>query len=551
MAFHKKDLFTQQFEKLLAYYYFFYITQMSRKIETLFAKHEKSISPIYFTFEEEERLSKTRVSYEYGWKNIERTINQMFTHVNFLKMLNLTVEQSGGIYFYQDISEIIRTSSNEEIYELERSVEKLILQYQEALTDVKWNQMNLNSEQYDSSILNKLLLLFNMIDYQFNNSSRSSRYKDFKAWFTHFCQRTFLKSRGRSGKMLILDTDYLLFLTKVIIKDDPKIRLKKLFEQFEIRGIIYDRDTQVAIIEYFEKLNLLEKKAIVGMLFMSKHFYSYLAHLVDRFLGEVNIQAGEKYHIQFEREEQVVNLVNQIKDINRVNPFSMSTEDGVYQSHTVDYDQTKVLIASNIEEITPDFLTTLRNKVGTKEEAFENLAMLLIHNSNLDSLVQGMTSFAKEGMPYHIDSIERDLQEMMKQSNLSSEEKQILNFSIESMKAQQGLHERVNLFDYENILTVLNNEKLDKREYKNFGLFYDAELFHTPRTPKEIKERLKGNNYLFSAVEMAHQYGNIETNLERHFDDSGVKALSKVDEWQEIDFGTVRRSNEKNLRIKF
>ncbi|WP_339197354.1 DNA phosphorothioation-dependent restriction protein DptG [Paenibacillus sp. FSL P4-0176] len=260
----KKDLFTQQFEKLLAYYYFFYITQMSRKIETLFAKHEKSISPIYFTFEEEERLSKTRVSYEYGWKNIERTINQMFTHVNFLKMLNLTVEQSGGIYFYQDISEIIRTSSNEEIYELERSVEKLILQYQEALTDVKWNQMNLNSEQYDSSILNKLLLLFNMIDYQFNNSSRSSRYKDFKAWFTHFCQRTFLKSRGRSGKMLILDTDYLLFLTKVIIKDDPKIRLKKLFEQFEIRGIIYDRDTQVAIIEYFEKLNLLEKKSDSG-----------------------------------------------------------------------------------------------------------------------------------------------------------------------------------------------------------------------------------------------------------------------------------------------
>lgn len=270
--------------------------------------------------------------------------------------------------------------------------------------------------------------------------------------------------------MLILDTDYLLFLTKVIIKDEHKIRLKKLFEQFEVRGIIYDRDTQISIIEYFEKLNLLEKKVIVGMLFMSKHFYSYLAQLVERFLNEVNIQSGEKYHIQFEREEQVVNLVNQIKGMNRVSPFLMPTEDGFYQSQTLDYDQTKVLIASNIEDTTPDFLTTLRNKVGTHEEPFEDLAMLLIHNSNLDSLVQGMTSFAKEGMPFHIDSIEKDLHEMMKQSNLSSEEKQILNFSIESMKAQQGLHERVNLFDYENILTVLNNEKLEKHEYKNFGL---------------------------------------------------------------------------------
>ncbi|WP_458125429.1 DNA phosphorothioation-dependent restriction protein DptH [Paenibacillus sp. Z3-2] len=283
---------------------------------------------------------------------------------------------------------------------------------------------------------------------------------------------------------------------------------------------------------------------------MSKHFYSYLAHLVDRFLSEVNIQAGEKYHIQFEREEQVVNLVNQIKDINRVSPFLMSTEDGFYQSHTLNYDQTKVLIASNIEEITPDFLTTLRNKVGTHEDPFEDLAMLLIHNSNLDSLVQGMTSFGKEGMPFHIDSIEKDLQEMMKQSNLSSEEKQILNFSIESMKAQQGLHERVNLFDYENILTVLNNEKLNKHEYRNFGIFYDAELFNTPRTPKEIKERLKENHSLYSDVEIAHQYGSAEVSLERHFDDQGIKVLSESETWQDVDFGSVRRSNQKKLEGK-
>ncbi|CAI6085299.1 hypothetical protein PAECIP112173_04594 [Paenibacillus sp. JJ-100] len=283
---------------------------------------------------------------------------------------------------------------------------------------------------------------------------------------------------------------------------------------------------------------------------MSKHFYSYLAHLVDRFLSGVNIQAGEKYHIQFEREEQIVNLVNEIKSLNRVSPFSMLTEDGFYQSHTLDYGETKVLIASNMEEITPDFLTTLRNKVGIREEPFEDLAMLLIHNSNLDSLVQGMTSFAKEGMPFHITSIEKDLHQMMEQSNLSSEEKQILNFSIESMKAQQGLHEKVTLFDYENILTVLNNEKLQVNEYKNFGLFYDAELFNTPRTPKEIKERLKENHSLYSDVEMAHQYGSAEISLERHFDDQGIKVLSEAETWQDVDFGTVRRSNQKKLEGK-
>ncbi|WP_144029313.1 DNA phosphorothioation-dependent restriction protein DptG, partial [Paenibacillus campinasensis] len=56
----------------------------------------------------------------------------------------------------------------------------------------------------------------------------------------------------------------LLFLTKIMIKDETKIRLKKLFEEFGLRGIIFDRDTQTAIIEYFEKLNLLEKKSDSG-----------------------------------------------------------------------------------------------------------------------------------------------------------------------------------------------------------------------------------------------------------------------------------------------
>lgn len=284
---------------------------------------------------------------------------------------------------------------------------------------------------------------------------------------------------------------------------------------------------------------------------MSKHFYSYLAHLIDRFLSGVNIQPGEKYHIQFEREEQVLNLVNEIKNNTiRISPFSMPTEDGFYYSQTLDYVQTKVLIASNIEEVTPDFLTTLRNKVGVQEEPFENLAMILIHNSNLDSLVQGMTSFSKEGMPFHINSIENDLQKMMNQSHLSLEEKEILKFSVKSMKAQQGLHEKVTLFDYQNILTVLNNGKLEVEEYKSFGLFYDAELFNTPRTPKEINERLKENHTLFSDVEIAHQYGSTESSLERHFDDYGVKILSEPETWQNVDFGSVRRSNQKKLEGK-
>ncbi|WCT56773.1 DNA phosphorothioation-dependent restriction protein DptG [Paenibacillus kyungheensis] len=267
----KNELFTTQVDQLIAYYYFFYITQFSIRNESLFKPIEKNIRPVYFTFENEERLSKTRISYEYGWKNLESLIDQTFTHINFLKMLNFTMsnedshaEQDSVIFSYQKIAEEIYSMSSEEQDILNDQIITLIEEYKEKLShDSKWELLGTISEPYDLPVLNTLYLLFNMIDHQFVEA-RSGPYNKYKQWFVNFCQKTFLKSRGRSGKMLILDTDYLLFLTKLIIKDESKIRLKNLFIEFEIRGIIFDRDTQEAIVDYFEKLNLLEKKSDSG-----------------------------------------------------------------------------------------------------------------------------------------------------------------------------------------------------------------------------------------------------------------------------------------------
>ncbi|MFF2019692.1 DNA phosphorothioation-dependent restriction protein DptG [Paenibacillus sp. NPDC058177] len=266
----KSELFTQQIEKIISYYYFFYVTQFAILSENLFNSIEQKIRPIYFTFEEEERLSKTRVSYEYGWKNIEKTIGRIFSHINLLKMLNFaTVRQEEGSLnaplSYQEIASCIREMPAEEQSTLEQQIDQLIEEYKQKLSgDSKWMLMGTFPERYDLPALNKIDQLFRLIDYQFNQTSRSKPYNEYRLWFVHFCQKTFLKSRGRSGKMLILDTDYLLFLTKMVIKDENKIRLRTLFEEFEARGMIFDRDTQTAIVDYFEKLNLLEKKSDSG-----------------------------------------------------------------------------------------------------------------------------------------------------------------------------------------------------------------------------------------------------------------------------------------------
>ena len=60
------------------------------------------------------------------------------------------------------------------------------------------------------------------------------------------------------------------------------------------------------------------------------------------------------------------------------------------------------------------------------ESGYETKAILFIHNTTLDSIMGGTESFAKEGMPFHIDSIQRDIKSKLEGSSLSTSVKVLL-----------------------------------------------------------------------------------------------------------------------------
>lgn len=55
-----------------------------------------------------------------------------------------------------------------------------------------------------------------------------------------------------------------MFTRLILLEYDGKIRLTKLFEEFEKRGLLFDRESKKHIIELFEKMNLLEKRSDSG-----------------------------------------------------------------------------------------------------------------------------------------------------------------------------------------------------------------------------------------------------------------------------------------------
>ena len=58
--------------------------------------------------------------------------------------------------------------------------------------------------------------------------------------------------------------DDIILITKICINNKGRMKLNKLFDEFELRGIFFDRNSKAKIVLLYEKLNLLEKKSDSG-----------------------------------------------------------------------------------------------------------------------------------------------------------------------------------------------------------------------------------------------------------------------------------------------
>lgn len=296
----------------------------------------------------------------------------------------------------------------------------------------------------------------------------------------------------------------------------------------------------------------MRKKAIVGMQSMLNPFYDYLARKVDEYFSNRSFLPGDKYHIYFDREEHVSEMLTHLKALSNSDQFCVKDESGhvIYETFCLNYLDLKIVVGSTVNA-TPDYLTRLRNSVGTEIYGMQHSAFLLVHSSNLDSLVHGMDSFYKEGMPFHIKVVENDIKQLLATTSLNATEKRTLEFIITNKKAMRSQYEETTLFDFIDVLAVLNQSEILNSDYTSFGLFKDNDMLLPTLSNKDFRERFKLNHELFTKVDSIYKNGNIDTELEKYFDVEGVDLLLRPG-WAETEFNPVymsyrNKQNDKGL----
>lgn len=269
---------------------------------------------------------------------------------------------------------------------------------------------------------------------------------------------------------------------------------------------------------------------------MLDQFYSYLSSRIIEFFSKNSLTSGAKYNIQFEKQDQVKNLYDELKNNTLYKEYEYKDNNGEvkYKSYLLDFNGVKLIISATIDNVQPDFLTRLRNMVGV-EKGYEDKAILFIHNTNLDSIMGGTESFYKEGMPFNINSIQKDIKRKLANSEFSEVDKTIIKLDLERKK-KEFFGNSTSIFEYKDLLGIINGTCIEKNQYENFGLFYDSELKNYKG--KKLKDRIDSNAIYYNRVEEIHNYGNPELQLEKYFGEKGIDKL-KNEDWKYVDYKEV------------
>lgn len=244
---------------LLEFYYFFYTSQTCLALSRFEYGDRYEIVPLYFSLDWE-RTNKARECYRSGWQQLLPAIKQQFYHAVTLEILNQN--PTGEQFDYIALRDYVEKTGMEE--EVAAQISRVCDLYRNAFPDC--NELkDLQKNEQLGMVFSEVNYLYESVRTQFKSGlSRSSANDRYVKHFEIFCHDRFLKSRGASGLMLNITEEFLIFLTKLAIHDEEKLSLNEVFRQFELRGVFLDQPSKDEVVQFYTKLNLIEKKSDSG-----------------------------------------------------------------------------------------------------------------------------------------------------------------------------------------------------------------------------------------------------------------------------------------------
>ena len=243
----KSKYFLENIQLFLELYMFIYTTQLSISINGWKEAIEPSVKECYFILDSE-KASRERVCLQRGYKLVEKGLESIFPILALTESLQSNLEKKTPLWgLVQQLTEVHFEPLKQYCYEFAAD-----------------RELPLSTEEFHDymDILAELQHLFKE---QFaKGQTRSSAGNKVVNTIKYKVLKPFTQTRGSAGTIFVLNQEYLLLLTNITIGEREKLRLYEIIDEFKQRGVFFDKESQKALVEFYERLGNVEKMSDSG-----------------------------------------------------------------------------------------------------------------------------------------------------------------------------------------------------------------------------------------------------------------------------------------------
>lgn len=244
---------TSEFANFLRFYAFAYCSQMALNITEW--KKTPIARPLYFILANE-KASQERVHVkEHGYRLLESSLSHVFPLLAMSQALQGHKKAVVPRPFWRVYQNCLESAGELELAQALGDFLTAFIKKRELPPRTPANTIPELFEQLHSVALE-----------QFNDpkSSREGINKKYVGQFDDSILRDFRQSRGRAGKVLILNHDQLILLTNLVVGKKERLWFSDLTDGFRRRGICFDEQSKMELVDFYERLGNVERKSDSG-----------------------------------------------------------------------------------------------------------------------------------------------------------------------------------------------------------------------------------------------------------------------------------------------
>ncbi len=269
------------------------------------------------------------------------------------------------------------------------------------------------------------------------------------------------------------------------------------------------------------------------MQYMYTQFSEFLVkNILDWLAPKIN--QGHRYRFHSDDDQNIVNLVNALENIKESTLLYEGTELPFIEIAGVKL----VYVNDVLGTMNENFISNLRDAVSSPAPEFVNCALLVLHKSRLDTVLNSAIDLAALDAPLNSIHVKKDLQHLIQKTTIPKHLKALMKMQIEIVES-----ERQSAFGYQTLFHSIIDNSI---HFDELSLLNDTDLLNE-QDEKKIEKRLLKNQELHDEIEniMINFPSEIQERLANRYSEEFINKYLAFDNWQNISYNQLINEIDK------